>query len=179
MAAETQGVLMLGRVVAKTERLVLREFAPADAAGFYALNADVEVVRFTGDRPFRDLTEAEAFLATYDAYARHGFGRWSVYERETGTYVGFCGLAYRAAGDEVDVGFRFRRDRWGRGYATEAGAAALRLGFEHFGLTRIVGRAMRDNVASHRVLRRLGFIPSHEFEQDVVVWVQYEVMRDA
>jgi [ribosomal protein S5]-alanine N-acetyltransferase len=167
--------VQLGAVVGQTERLVLREFASADAAGFFELNADPHVLRYTGDAPFRDIAAAQAFIEAYDAYTRHGFGRWSVYERESGDYIGFCGLAYRADRDEVDVGFRLRRDCWGRGYATEAASAALRLGFERFGLTRIVGRAMRDNAASHQVLRKLGMTPTHEFEQDGVTWVQYEV----
>ncbi|HUG15129.1 MAG TPA: GNAT family N-acetyltransferase [Thermomicrobiales bacterium] len=165
---------MTGVVAAETERLELREFSVDDAEGFFRLNGDPEVLRYTGDEPFADVEQARAFLAAYDNYARDGFGRWSVYLKETGEYLGFCGLNNRPATDEVDVGFRFRRACWDRGYATEAARAALDLGFTRYGLTRIVGRAMRDNAASHRVLEKLGMTKSHEFEQDGHVWAQYE-----
>lgn len=160
-------------VVAETERLELREFSTEDAEGFYRLNADPEVLRYTGDEPFADVEAARAFLAAYDNYTRDGFGRWSVYVKETGEYIGFCGLSYRPESGEVDVGFRIRRDCWGKGYATEAARAALEIGFNRYGLTRIVGRAMRDNVASHRVLLKLGMSFSHEIERDGAVWVVY------
>lgn len=170
---------MPGDIVAETERLILREFSPDDAEGFFEMNADPLVLRYTGDAPFRDVAEARAFLAAYDAYDRSGFGRWSVYERGTGQYVGFCGLNHRPETDEVDLGFRFRQSCWGRGYATEAGAAALRIGFEQYGLHRIVGRAMRDNPASHRVLAKLGMTRTCEFVQDGETWIEFERIADA
>ena len=162
-------------VVAVTERLELREFSVDDAEGFHDLNADPEVLRYTGDVPFVDVAEAREFLASYDNYARDGFGRWSVYVRQTGQYIGFCGLNYRADRDEVDLGLRLRRDCWGQGYATEAARAALELGFTRNGLKRIVGRAMRDNMASHRVLEKVGMTFSHEDKQDGAMWVVYAV----
>jgi [ribosomal protein S5]-alanine N-acetyltransferase len=143
--------------------------------GVYRLNADPEVLRYTGDEPFADVGEARASIAEYDACARSEFGRWSVFRKETGEYTGFCGLGYRPETDEVDIGFRVRRECWGRGYETEAGRAALDLGFNRYGLTRIVRRAMRDNAASHRPLVKPGMTFSHEFEQDGQVWAQYVI----
>jgi ribosomal-protein-alanine N-acetyltransferase len=161
--------------VAVTERLMLREFSPADAEALYALNADPEVVRYTGDRAFRDIEEARQLLANYDSYRQRGFGRWSVNLNETTEYIGFCGLAHRSETDEVDLGFRFYRACWGKGYATEAGLASLAIGFEHYGLDRIVGRAMEANLASHRVLTRLGMRRVFSFEREGQRWVQYEI----
>jgi RimJ/RimL family protein N-acetyltransferase len=162
-------------IVAVTERLTLREFSPDEAAAIFALNADPEVVRYTGDRAFVDVEEARQLLTTYDAYQQRGYGRWSVYLSESDTYIGFCGLAYRPETDEVDLGFRFHRASWGNGYATEAGRAALALGFGRFGLDRIVGRAMEENLASHRVLTRLGMRRVTAFEREGHRWVQYEI----
>jgi RimJ/RimL family protein N-acetyltransferase len=161
--------------VAVTERLTLREFSPADAEALYALNADPEVVRYTGDRAFYDVEEARQLLNSYDSYRLHGFGRWSVYLSETNEYIGFCGLAYRAETDEVDLGFRFHRSCWGNGYATEASQASLAIGFGQYGLDRIVGRAMEQNLASHRVLTRLGMRQVSAFEREGHVWVQYQI----
>ena len=162
-------------IVAETERLVLREFSPAEAEALFALNADPEVVRYTGDRAFVDVEEARQLLAGYDAYQRHGYGRWSIYLKETGGYIGFCGLAYRPETDEVDLGFRFYRRCWGKGYATEAGARSLELGFEQSGMQQIVGRSMEANRASQRVLAKLGMTLVSSFEREGQTWLQHEI----
>ncbi len=165
-------------IVVETERLVLREFSPAEAEALFALNADPAVVRYTGDRAFVDLDEARQLLANYDSYPRRGFGRWSVYLKKTSEYIGFCGLAYRVDTDEVDLGFRFFQRCWGHGYATEAGQVSLELGFERYELQRIVGRAMQTNPASQRVLLKLGMVPVSTFERDGQTWVQHEITAD-
>lgn len=75
----------------------------------------------------------------------------------------------------MDLGFRILRKHWNLGLATEAGAEALRLGFEQFGLTKIVGRALEDNPASHRVLQKLGMVKAGRFEESGQAWLQYEI----
>ena len=163
--------------VLDTARLALARFSPADAPGFYELNADPEVIRHTGDEPFTSAAEAEAFIRAYAHYDRHGYGRWSVYLKETGDYVGFCGLNYSARLDEVDVGFRFMRRYWGRGYATEAARASLQHGFNVYNLSKIVGRALPGNAASLRVLEKLGMQYVKDVENDGLLWRQYEIRR--
>jgi [ribosomal protein S5]-alanine N-acetyltransferase len=108
-----------------------------------------------------------------------GFGRWSVFRKQDSEFLGWCGLGYRAELDEIDLGFRFHRRHWGQGYATEAAHAALQLGFSRHGLARIVGRAMRANVASQRVLSKLGMCCVGVFARDGHEWVQYEVTAAA
>lgn len=166
-----------GRFESETERLELRRFSPEDASGFFALNQDPEVIRYTGDVAFLDERAAREFIAKYDHYERYGFGRWSVSLKESGEYLGFCGLKYSPAQDEVDLGFRFRRACWGRGIATEAGRECLRLGFERYDLQRIVGRAMAANPASLRVLEKLGMVQTNRFLQEGRTWIQYGIDR--
>lgn len=160
-------------IVFETERLVLKQFTVADAKGFYELNQDPEVIRYTGDAPFCSVAEAEAFIRGYDHYECYGYGRWSVFIRDTGEYIGFCGLNYRPAVDEVDVGFRFLRRHWGKGYATEAARGSLLYGFNELVLDKIVARAMQENLASHRVLQKLGMRFEKTFEAEGAVWYQY------
>lgn len=139
-----------------TRRLLLRPFTLTDAEDFYALNADPAVLRYTGDEPFASVAAARAFLESYDAYARHGYGRLAVIEQATGHFLGWCGLKYHSETGETDLGFRFHRRYWGRGYATEAGRACVRYGFEVLGLPAIVGRVEQANPASIRVLQKCG-----------------------
>jgi len=150
-----------------TKRLRLRELNPADAPGFFELNNDPEVVKHTGDQPFFRLEDARAFLENYDQYRLYGYGRWAVILRETDEFIGWCGLKYSPALGETDIGFRFFRRHWGKGYATESAMASLELGFDRFGLKKIVGRAMEANIASVRVLEKIGmrFVGKQEFEE--------------
>jgi ribosomal-protein-alanine N-acetyltransferase len=79
-----------------------------------------------------------------------------VASREDGTLLGRCGLQYLPDTEEVEVDFILGRPFWGQGYATEAGQASLRYGFEELELQRIVGIAHVENHASQRVLEKLG-----------------------
>ena len=144
-------------MVLETPRLLLRRFSPEDDHAFYELNNDPEVLRYTGDLPFRDVEAAREFLLGYDHYARHGFGRWAVVRRADGCFLGWCGLRYTAELDGVDLGFRLHQRFWGEGYATEAAKGCVLYGFETLGLAEIWGRAMTANVASIRVLEKAGF----------------------
>ena len=75
-------------MVTETERLEFRKFSVEDAAGFFHLNNDPEVLRYTGDVAFVDESEARNFLLEYGHYALYDYGRWSVYLKETGKYLG-------------------------------------------------------------------------------------------
>jgi ribosomal-protein-alanine N-acetyltransferase len=143
-------------IVAETERLILREMKPLDAASVYELNSDPEVIKYTGDRSFRDLAEAQEFLAKYDHYKKYGFGRWAVLDKTTGGFLGWCGLKYTPEAGEHDIGFRFFKKEWNKGYATESARKCLDLGFSRFDLKWIVGRAQSENTASIHVLKKIG-----------------------
>lgn len=139
----------------ETARLFLREWHAGDAEAMYGLNADSEVLRYTGDVPFASVEEARVFIEGYDQYQRHGIGRWAVITRAEQRFIGWCGLKQHSNG-LVDLGFRFYASVWGRGYATEAAQASLQYGHHQLGIKRIVGRASSDNLASHRILEKIG-----------------------
>lgn len=166
------------RIIAKTPRTVLKRFSVKDAAGFFALNCDPEVLRYTGDAPFASIAQARTFIREYKHYEQHGYGRWSVHLIETKEYIGFCGLNFSDTTKEIDLGFRFQRISWGQGYATETGFAALRVGFSTYGLEKIVGRAAAENKASLRVLEKLGMVFEKNFEEQGQAWVQMSIRRD-
>lgn len=139
-----------------TNRLYLRPLSPFDAPAFRNLNADPEVLRYTGDLPFADLRAAENFLSDYDQYRLYGVGRLAVIDKEGEAFLGWCGLKYTAARAEYDLGFRFFKKYWNQGYATEAARAVLHWGFTDKNLSEIIGRAAVANPASLRVLEKIG-----------------------
>lgn len=147
---------MASHFILETNRLTLREITAEDAQSAYELNLDPEVIQYTGDEPFENVEEARAFLSSYDHYQKYGFGRWAVIKKDTKEFLGWCGLKYTPELDEFDIGFRFFKKHWNKGYATEAAIACLDAGFATFGMKTIVGRAMPENKASIKVLIKIG-----------------------
>lgn len=139
----------------ETERLTLIEFSPTMAQTFFDLNNDPEVVKYTGDPPFESVESAAQFLANYSEYEKSGFGRWAVISKSTNEMMGWCGLKRHENG-EVDLGFRFFRKDWNQGYATEASIACISYAFHTLKLPYLIGRVMHENLASRRVLQKLG-----------------------
>lgn len=138
-----------------SERTILRNLTIDDAEAFYALNLDKEVVKYTGDKPFENIQASRDFLANYDQYIKYGVGRFAVIEKSTSKFIGWCGLKYHPDKDEYDIGFRFFRDYWNKGFATETAKRCLDFGFNELGISRVVGRAMKDNKASIKVLEKI------------------------
>jgi [ribosomal protein S5]-alanine N-acetyltransferase len=145
-------------IIAKTPRLVIREMTPEDAERVFDLNSDPEVIRYTGDPPFKSVDEARSFLESYDHYRLYGFGRWAVELKDDGAFIGWCGLKYSPEIDENDLGYRLMKRYWGQGFATEAARACLDLGFSRFSMQVIVGRTMPENIGSNRILEKLGMV---------------------
>ncbi len=162
-----------------TERLLLRPFQLADAEGFFAMNADPEVICYTGDSPFASVAEARQFIKNYDHYDLHGYGRWTLERLLDGVYLGFCGLKYHPVTQEVDLGFRVPRLFWGKGYATEAATACLVYGFSELGLKRIIGRVDKANAASIRVLEKIGMTFHSDIDFEGVPGFLFEISTNA
>ena len=165
---------MNNRFVFQTERLILRELSPDDAAFAFELNSDPEVVRYTGDGPFNSVEEARTFLENYSDYKRNGFGRWGVVLKSTGVLIGWCGLKRDIETGEVDLGYRFFRACWNQGFATEAGKACLD-NAPRFGIHEVIARADKANPASWKVMEKLGFSYVEDFEEDNATWVLYRI----
>ncbi len=145
----------------QTNRLVLREFVVSDAPEMFALNADPDVLKYTGDLAFKHLEETQMFIKNYTDYKRNGIGRWAVSLKTNPKMLGWCGLKKHPDG-LVDLGFRFKKKHWGKGFATEAANACITYGFTTLNLTKIVGRAESENIASIAVLKKCGFHFSHK-----------------
>lgn len=139
----------------ETERLRLREMTPNDAGFAFQLNSDEEVIRYTGDKSFNTVDEVRQFLSNYKDYELHGIGRWGVELKATGELIGWTGLKYLVEEDVVDLGYRFFKKEWNKGYATEASAACISYGFEHLNIKRIIAYVMEANIGSIKVAEKL------------------------
>jgi RimJ/RimL family protein N-acetyltransferase len=96
----------------------------------------------------------------------HGFGYWTFLDRETGAPIGRGGLSRAHVGgrDEIEVGWAVMPEHWGRGYATELGAASVRVAFDVLLVPDVVAYTLPHNLSSRRVMEKLGF----EYEREIV-----------
>lgn len=115
------------------------------------------MLKYTRDKPFETIESAMQFLENYDHYKKYGYGRWAIIARKNHDFLGWCGLKYTKSLNVIDLGFRFFKRCWNKGYATESARACLMIGFEKYKIHRIAGRVMKDNEYSIRVLEKIGF----------------------
>lgn len=163
--------------ILETNRCYLRELSVADAQSFYDLNSDHEVVKYTGDSGFESVAEAQSFLQHYNQYELYGYGRWAAIDKISGEFLGWCGLKFSPDLNEVDLGFRFFRSYWNQGYATETAKACIEYGFENLNLDKIVGRAMKANIGSVKVLEKCGMEYVGKFDFEKHPGVLYQIKK--
>ncbi len=166
-------------IILETERLIIREHVLSDAPFFFILNSNYNVVKYTGDVSFNNLEEAESIVSyVINQYKENGYGRWLVALKETNKPIGWCGLKYHTDTKETDIGYRLLESYWGKGYATESAKACIDYGFEHFNLNHIIGNAMKENIASINVFKKLGMTYLNETLIDNIPSVIYEVFKE-
>jgi ribosomal-protein-alanine N-acetyltransferase len=161
--------------ILETKRTFLRPFTLNDATNLYHLNFDQEVLKYTGDVPFENIEAARQFIENYDQYEKYGFGRWAVISKENQDFFGWCGLKYSPEIDEYDLGFRFFKKYWNMGYASETAKACLEIGLNKFKISLILGRAMKNNPSSIRVLEKIGMTYFKNFDFNGKEGVIYQI----
>ena len=148
-----------------TARLLLREFQPTDFEPYAAMMADPEVTRFLSDGKPLGRFDAWRQMAMFAGHWQlRGFGIWAVEERATGEFIGRIGCFEPEGWPGFEIGYTLARHAWGKGYAREGAAAALKYARETLGRTSIVSIIRPDNAASIRVATSLGAVPDGTVE---------------
>lgn len=144
----------------ETENLYLRRFTLDDAEAYWPLTSMPEILRYTGEQPQASLDDVRHILSTRPLkdYATRGYGRMACIEKSSGRLIGFSGLKFVEELNEVDIGYRFLPDCWGKGYATESARLLMQHGAKEHGIERVIGLVQPENVASARVLGKLGLV---------------------
>ena len=150
-----------------------------DVEPSYQMNLDPEMTRFTNDGGVKTREEMHSTIQdnVLGDYAKYGFGRFAVVLKQENAFIGFSGLKYIPEEDAVDLGYRFRTDLWGQGLGSEAAKASMDFGFNDLGLKSIIACALPDNVASIRILMKMGFGFVKEYFEDGILIHHYTVDR--
>ncbi len=170
----------------QTSRLVIRRFRPDDWEDLHALQGDPEATKFIGG-PWTAAKTREVTAHIAAAYAENELEWFAVADRGTDCVLGVCWLGRLNPkwgdalgwGPEIELGYRYARAHWDRGFATEAGHAMLRRGFRELGLETVVAIVDVLNPASERVMQKLGMTLVARGERDGITLRGYRIDRDA
>jgi RimJ/RimL family protein N-acetyltransferase len=180
----------MGEFRFETERLMLRDWRDEDWPEFFRVTNTPAVMQWLGG--VLDAGGQAAQRARVESCAaQHGHCFWAVERKEDGALLGFCGLKRAdAPGSTVtgamEVGWRFREDAWGQGFAKEAAIASLDAAFDRFGADEVVALTVIDNASSWGLMERLGMERREDLDYDDMRYeppwrraIVYSITRDA
>ncbi|MDQ0416191.1 ribosomal-protein-alanine N-acetyltransferase [Croceifilum oryzae] len=146
--------------ILETERLVLRQFTPADARDMLAYLSDPVVMKYYGLAPFESEQDALDEIDWYTSIFQKKTGiRWGITLKGTDQVIGSCGyLNWSTQHYRSEVGAELSKEHWNKGIMTEAFQAILQYGFDHMALVRIQGLMELENIASQKLCEKSGFI---------------------
>jgi RimJ/RimL family protein N-acetyltransferase len=142
-------------VLVETERLFIRQWVPDDWKRFRPLGTDPRVLEYLHTEPWSDQRIQRFINRGIEVARTRGWILWPVIHREDAALIGFCGFSDEFTPD-VEIGWRFLPECWGRGLATEAATAVMQYGFDTFRFDRLVSVAHPSNRRSLRVIEKLG-----------------------
>jgi 2'-hydroxyisoflavone reductase len=153
----------------ETERTIVREFREGDADEAFIFYSDPEVMKFIGkgDTHISENQKDEVIQRRQKYYREHpGLGIWAVIEKETGMLIGHTALIElnNNGVTEVEVAYLLRKDKWGKGFATELADATIKYGFDKLDLEKIVAVVYPENKASIKVLEKCQMVTSGKIE---------------
>lgn len=142
----------------KTERLVLRKMKMDDARDLFEYARDSEVIRYVTWDAHKSMEDSKDFLKMIlDKYSEGEPADWGIIYRKNDKLIGTCGFFKISKNHRYgEIGYALSRDYWGRGLMTEAISAVIKFGFEKLKLNRIQARCLVENVASEKVLKKIG-----------------------
>lgn len=147
----------------ETERLILRHMKPTDLDGMFELDSDPLVHKYLGNKPINSIEKAKSYISSnIEQHQTRGIARWAVVEKSSGDFIGWSGLrlnndiTFNNRTNFYDIGYRFIPRYWGKGYATESSIVALDYFFNTMKKEVLIGLAEVENIASNRILQKIG-----------------------
>ncbi|MBG1242824.1 GNAT family N-acetyltransferase [Nostoc sp. NZL] len=142
----------------ETERLLLRETTLQDAEAIFAVFSDPGVTQFHDLDTFTSIEEALALIVRRAKRFERGEGiRWGIARKQDNVLIGSCGFTWNPQENSAEVGYELASTFWRQGIMTEAVHTILQFGFKEMGLRFIIAQVMLDNIASKKLLEKLGF----------------------
>ena len=154
-------------ILFKTNRLIVRKWIDSDLSMIQKIYGDTDAMRWVGDGKAITFEESKSWLkVTYKNYDTRGYGMYTVQISSTLEIVGFCGIVHPHNQIEAEIKYAFSREHWGKGIATEAVVGLINYGKQVFGLKKFISTIAPENIASERVLLKVGMTPGELYQDD-------------
>ncbi len=166
-------------VIIETPRLILRHFVDDDVDAVFAVIGDPETMKFYPQKFTRD--DAQRWVSrSRQRYRTDGFGLFAVVLKSNGEVIGNCGVVTQDIEGEplLEVGYHFRRDYWGHGYATEAARACMDYAFRQIGAAKVISLILAENLPSRRVAKRNGMTVERQVIFHDLPHLMYAMIRE-
>lgn len=168
------------RTIIETERLILRELEYSDENDLFEMDSDPDVHLYIENKPVKSIDEIQkAIKMLKKQYADNGIARWAVVDKLTNECMGWSGLKYfnqelNNHNNFYELGYRFKKKHWGKGFATESSIAIIEYGFKNLNVEAIFAITDPKNVNSKKVLTKLGFDfrETFDYEGDPTDWFE-------
>lgn len=142
----------------ETERLILRQLAATDAQDSFLFLSDEETMRYYDPAPMTQIEQAEKSIERHRRrFAQHEALRWGIILKGENRVIGNCGYSWDVDNRNAALSYILSKHYWNKGIMTEALTAIIQFGFEHIHLHRIEAQVAYPNLASARLLEKLGF----------------------
>ena len=138
-----------------TERLVINKFTESDKEPWWQIEKNFEVRKYINQKTLSRVEAANYLSDVIESYAINGYGRYAVRDKANLKLIGMCGFLLDEMG--IDFGNRYCPNSWGKGIAHGAAKKVFHFGTKTLGLSPIVAGVHPKNVASEKILKKLGF----------------------
>lgn len=168
----------------ETDRLILRELEYTDENDLFEMDSDPDVHLYIENNPVKCIEEIQtAIKMLKKQYLENGIARWAVVDKLTNECIGWAGLKYFTESlnnhhNFYELGYRFKKKHWGKGFATESSIAILNYGFKNLHVDTIYAIADTKNVNSKKVLTKLGFDYKETFDYEEAPTDWFELKKD-
>jgi ribosomal-protein-alanine N-acetyltransferase len=160
-------------IILETPRLIVRRWVPDDWKRFRTLFTDPRVMQYIGDgRPWSDARIRQWVEESIEAETTRGWVLWPLVHREVSEVIGFCGF-WHGFPPDVEMGWRLLPEYWGQGLMTEVAQALIELGFKTYRFDRLIAVAQPANIASIRVMEKIGMTFERAFKHQGIDVVSY------
>lgn len=168
------------RILLETERLLLREVEYTDENDLFEMDSDPEVHLYIENKPVHSIEQIQKAIGMLkNQYKENGIARWAVVDKLTKECIGWSGLKFfnhplNNHADFYELGYRFKKKHWGKGFATESSTAVLDYGFKNLDTNTIFAITDPRNINSKKVLTKLGFEfqETFDYEGDPTDWFE-------
>ena len=164
----------------ETDRLIFREYTKNDFEALYAILSDPETMKHY-PKPYDEKGTMRWIDWSLENYEKYGFGWWAIERKDTGAFIGDCGITMQMIDGELlpEIGYHIHKDHWRKGFGSEAAKAVRDWAFTHRDFKSLYSYMTKENVASYMTAAAAGLRKIKEFQdpEDGLLFV-YAITRD-